>query len=64
MNVREVASELNAHERECAERYKRIEERLESGNQRFTRLENMVWGIYLLLITTTLLPAIIDGIGG
>ena len=46
-----VDAELTAHERECAERYKRIEERLESGQRRFNRLENMVWGIYAILIT-------------
>ena len=53
--VADVDAELRAHERECAERYKRIEERLDSGQNRFNRLENMVWGIYGILIATNIL---------
>ena len=44
-----VAVGLNTHEQVCAERYKRIEERLDSGQDRFKRLENMIWGLYLLI---------------
>jgi hypothetical protein len=47
--VSSVAHGLNTHEKICAERYKRIEERLASGDKRFTRLENMIWGLYLLI---------------
>ena len=50
-----VDAEIRAHERECAERYKRIEERLEAGQARFNRLENMVWGLYGILIATNIL---------
>ena len=35
--------EINAHERECALRYERIEERLADGSRRFDRLERMLW---------------------
>ncbi len=48
-SVSSVASDLNTHEQVCAERYLRIEERLESGSKRFTRIENMLWGLYLLI---------------
>lgn len=44
-----VAQQLDTHEQVCAERYKRIEERLASGQDRFNRLENMIWGLYLLI---------------
>ncbi len=44
-----VAHGLNTHEKICAERYKRIEERLQSGDGRFSRLEKMIWGLYLLI---------------
>ena len=47
--VASVAAEIETHEQVCAERYKRIEERLESGEKRFTRIENMLWGLYLLI---------------
>ena len=62
--LKDVASEINAHERECAERYKRIELQLRSGEKRFARLENMLWGLYILLITSTLLPSIVAQVGG
>jgi hypothetical protein len=49
--VEGVAHGLDTHERVCAERYKRIEERLVSGESRFNRLENMIWGLYLLIFS-------------
>ena len=62
--LKDVASEINAHERECAERYKRIELQLTTGEKRFVRLENMLWGLYVLLITSALLPSIVAQVGG
>ena len=59
-----VANEINSHERECAERYKRIELQLTTGEKRFARVENMLWGLYILLITSTLLPSIVAQVGG
>ena len=44
------AAQISTHEQVCAVRYKRIEERLESGERRFTRIENMLWGLYLLIL--------------
>ena len=45
-------SKLEAHERECALRYKNIEDRLEKGHARFNKLDNMVWGLYGLLVAS------------
>ena len=59
-----VSNEINSHERECAERYKRIELQLTTGEKRFARVENMLWGLYILLITSTLLPSIVAQVGG
>ena len=47
--VAAVAAHISTHEQVCAVRYKRIEERLEAGERRFQRLENMIWGLYLLI---------------
>mgnify|MGYP006899554647 FL=1 len=63
-DLQKVASEINAHERECAERYKYLQHQLSSGEKRFLRLENMLWGVYVLLITSTLLPSIIAQASG
>lgn len=61
--LQKVSNEVTSHERECAERYKRIEHQLSSGDKRFVRLENMIWGIYILLITSTLLPSVVAQVG-
>ena len=46
---------VETHEKECALRYgylekqlKVIENRLEKGNTRFTKLEAMIWGLYVV----------------
>jgi hypothetical protein len=56
----EVAAELTAHERECALRYEHIQERLEAGEKRFARLEAMIWGIYVILIGSSIIPQLIN----
>ena len=43
---------IETHERECALRYESIKERLDSGSQRFDKLERMIWGIYPVMITS------------
>ncbi len=53
--------EINAHERECALRYERIEERLADGSRRFDRLERMLWGVIILIIGTLLVPQFLGG---
>ena len=56
----EVAAELTAHERECALRYEHMQERLESGEKRFARLEAMIWGLYVILIGSSIIPQLIN----
>ena len=56
----EVAAELTAHERECALRYEHIQERLESGEKRFARLEAIIWGLYVILIGSSIIPQLIN----
>lgn len=48
----DTISKLEAHERECAIRYENIEKRLQSGSKRFDKLENLIYGLYGLIITS------------
>ena len=41
---------IESHEKECAQRYKNIEERLESGTKRFDKLETMLWDVYPFIV--------------
>tara|TARA_R110002153_G_scaffold33974_1_gene101969 strand:+ start:74 stop:259 length:186 start_codon:yes stop_codon:yes gene_type:complete len=50
--VREAFGKIEAHERECTIRYENIEKRLDQGQIRFNKLENMIWGLYILLIAS------------
>jgi hypothetical protein len=43
---------IEIHEAECALRDESIKERLDSGSQRFDKLERMIWGIYPVMITS------------
>ena len=47
-------NEVHAHERECALRYQRIEERLAEGSSRFKHLENLIYGLYALILAAAL----------
>ena len=58
-DIRARASELETHERECAIRYENIEKRLEAGSKKFVRFEQMIWGLYALIITTQIIGAFI-----
>jgi len=51
--IKEAMSKIESHEKECAIRYENIEKRLDQGQDKFRRLENMIWGLYLLLITSS-----------
>ncbi len=42
---------LEAHERECAIRFKHIEDRLDEGSAKFKRLETIIWGVYPFIVT-------------
>ena len=58
--VKEVArSRIEQHEEVCALRYKNIEARLEAGSQRFNRLESMIVGLYILIIGSQILGAVL-----
>ena len=48
----------DAHENICAVRYENIEKRLESGSARFTRIEQMVYGVYALIIATQVIAEV------
>lgn len=49
-------AQIEAHERECALRYEAIEQRLQSGEKRFDRLETMIWGVYVTVFVAVALP--------
>ena len=53
--------EINTHERECALRYERIEERLKDGSKRFDKLDRMLYGIIVLIIGSILIPQFLGG---
>lgn len=50
-------SRIDQHEEICALRYKNIEDRLDSGSQRFVRVESMIWGLYVLIIGSQIIGA-------
>ena len=53
--TKEYFAKIEAHERECTIRYENIEKRLDQGQIRFNKLENMIWGLYVLLIASGVL---------
>jgi len=60
LEVKDALAEISAHERECAVRYENIERRLESGSKRFDRLENMIWGVYVVVLGSVLIPILLS----
>ena len=50
----QALNEVNAHERECALRYQRIEERLAEGSEKFKHVENLIYGLYALILAAAL----------
>tara|TARA_Y100000114_G_C11673944_1_gene285192 strand:- start:567 stop:731 length:165 start_codon:yes stop_codon:yes gene_type:complete len=52
---------LATHEEICAIRYENIEKRLDSGQQRFIRLEAQIWGLYAILIGSTIVGQFVGG---
>jgi hypothetical protein len=53
--IKESFAKIAAHERECTIRYENIEKRLDQGQRRFNKLDNMIWGLYILMITSGVL---------
>lgn len=54
----DVAVALDSHEKICAIRYENIEKRLESGSQRFARVEGMIVGVYVLIIGSQIITQV------
>jgi len=48
----DTISKLEAHERECAIRYDNIDRRLASGSKRFDKVENLIYGLYGLILAS------------
>jgi len=51
-DANKALKKIDIHEAECALRYDSIKERLDSGSQRFDKLERMIWGIYPVMIAS------------
>lgn len=58
-NKSNVETALDSHEKICAIRYDNIEKRLESGEKRFARLEAMIIGVYLLIISSQVIAKVL-----
>ena len=52
--------EINTHERECALRYERIEERLKEGSKRFDSIDAKLWSVLILLVASIVIPQLIQ----
>ena len=48
-------TKIASHEKECAIRFKTIEERLERGSQRMNRMEMSIWGVYPFILASVFL---------
>ncbi len=51
----DALAKVETHEKECALRYKNIEERLERGSQRMDRMEMSIWGVYPFILASVFL---------
>lgn len=52
--------EINTHERECALRYERIEERLKEGSKRFDSIDAKLWSVLILLVAGIVIPQLLS----
>jgi|TARA_Y100000114_G_scaffold65641_1_gene60137 hypothetical protein len=59
MTAETARTRIDQHEEICALRYKNIEARLDSGSKRFVRLESMIWGLYVLIIGSQVIGALL-----
>jgi len=57
----ELEQALASHEEICSIRYESIEKRLDDGQQRFIRIEAQIWGLYVLMIGSTVLGQALGG---
>ena len=51
----EISRSLITYEQICEFRYKNIEKRLDSGSDKFARLQNMIIGLYVLIISSQII---------
>ena len=51
-DANKALKKIEIHEAECALLYEAINKRLDSGSERFDKLEKMIWGIYPVMITS------------
>jgi len=49
--IAETIAGIEKHEAECNLKYAHIKKELDSGSKKFIRLENMIWGLYVLIIS-------------
>ena len=59
-NADKALQEINTHERECALRYERIEERLKEGSKRFDSIDAKLWSVLILLVASIVIPQLIQ----
>ena len=50
---KDALTKIETHEKECALRFKAIEERLERGRARMDRMGLSVWGVYPFINNVT-----------
>jgi len=53
--AKNTTTKLETHEKECALRFKAIEERLERGSQRMDRMELSIWAVYPFILASVFL---------
>jgi len=53
--AKDALTKIVTHEKECAIRFKAIEERLERGSQRMDRMEMSIWGVYPFILASVFL---------
>ena len=58
--VKDALAEIGAHERECAIRYESIEKRLDSGAKNFDKLEKLIYGLYVIILGSVLVPILVS----
>jgi hypothetical protein len=47
----EAVAGIEKHEAECNLKYAYIKEQLSSGSKKFIHVENMIWGLYAVIIS-------------
>ena len=53
--AKDALAKIEIHEKECALRFKNIEERLSRGSERMDRMEMSIWGVYPFILASVFL---------